>query len=66
VVHNPAIPNLSFEVGRLHRFTFIGYRSIGAVLPLATGLVGFAGGVVTAMFRTSTTAPSIPSGQTPP
>jgi len=28
----------------------------GAVLPLATGLVGFAGGVVTAMFRTSTTS----------
>ena len=29
----------------------------GAVLPLATGLVGFAGGVVTAMFRTSTITP---------
>jgi len=34
----------------------------GAVLPLATGLVGFAGGVVTAMFRTSTTSPPIPPG----
>lgn len=34
----------------------------GAVLPLATALVGFAGGVVTAMFRTTTTAPE----KTPP
>jgi hypothetical protein len=39
----------------------------GAVLPLATGLVGFAGGVVTAMFRTSTTSPDkIPRSQGPP
>jgi hypothetical protein len=39
----------------------------GAVLPLATGLVGFAGGVVTAMFKTSTSAGAqVPPSQVPP